>query len=218
VGESPRDAVESTLALLAKELEGTGFALKPGLMLVRKQSDLTHRLRTQTNRYNRAGLMARFEFSAWLESDRLGKWMKEHAPGRPAAVTKFDRLVIARQLKLPGRPHHAEWDVVDPASRPAAAAEVAAIVRDDILPWFAKVDDPAGALDELGGASSHPSIIRYAVATRHADLARARIAEFAREVPKFRETLDRLRRDGKPSAFRGSYESLAWVAIDAGVA
>jgi len=216
--ETPREAVEATLALLASELSDTGFALKPGLMLRRKVGDLTHSLRAQPNKSNREGQSARFRLSAWLESAELSAWKKAQAPDRPAAVAKFDSFVLARDLNFLGSPHHGDWDVVDPGERPAAAASIVEIVRSDTLPWFDKVSDPVSALDELMNGSLHSSIIEFAVATGNAEAARRRIAAIAAEKPKIAEVLERLRRDGKPAAFRDGLEPIVWTAIDAGVA
>jgi hypothetical protein len=211
--EGPREAVEATLGLLAEELEGTGFSFAPGLVLRRKAGDLTQTIRAQTDKHNKTGVLARFSLTAWLESAALGAWMKQRYPDRPPS-----RFVTARQLKSPGTPHHAGWDVVDQAIRRSVAAEAAQIVRVDILPWFEMVSDPAAALSTVLEEPWSPAIIPYAVATGHSATARQRVAELCEKNPAFRNTLERLHRDGKPAAYRDGLEPIAWNAIEAGVA
>jgi hypothetical protein len=217
VGEGPREAIDSTLAMLAEELIDTGLALKPGLKLRRKMDEQTHVIRTQASKWNRSGLQARFEISAWFESDLLGAWKKQRWPGRSPAITQFDRLVNTLQLKFPDTVHHAEWDVVDPAVRPQTAKDAAAIIRDQALPWFERMADPAAALGSLVTDSIQPSLVYYAVATGHSDAARSRIAELSVTSPSFAETLDAVRRDGKPAAYRNAYEPIAWAVVSCGL-
>jgi hypothetical protein len=214
----PREAVEAALRLLAAELADEGFALGTGLILRSRQGDTTRIIRTQTSKWNRSGVQARFELSAWFESDELAAFRKLRSPNRPASVMKFDRLVTTRKLRFPGSPRHAEWDVLDTAVRPAVAMEALAIIRADILPWFEKMRNPVEALAELLDGSIHSSLIAYAVATGYADAARTRIAALAIDKPQFGEVLDRLRREGKPAAFRSPLEQIAWTAIDCDVA
>jgi len=218
VGESPRDAIEATLKLIEAELADEGFMLKSGLILARKQSDHTHAIRTQAATRNRAGLMARFEISAWFESNRLAAWKKAHLPARPAAVTKFDRVVDIRQLKFPGTPHHAEWDVVDPGVRSQVAKEAANIVRAQALPWFELTSDPVLALGNLVTKSIQTSLVYHALATGHSDAARARIAEIAAGNAAFADVLEAVRRNGKPSSYRNAFEPIAWAAVSSGIA
>lgn len=218
MSESPRDAVEATLAMIAQELQGTGLELKPGLKLQRKPDGQRHVIRTQTSKWNRSAVQAWFELSAWFECDRLGAWMKAQSPGRPAAITRFDSLVNALQLMFPGTPHRAKWDVVDPAARAQAATEAAAIIRDQALPWFEKMGDPETALGDLLAKSTHPSLVYYAVATGHSEYARRRIAELAESNKVLAEVLDAVRRDGKPAAYRNAYEPIAWAAVSCGIA
>jgi hypothetical protein len=219
VSESPGEAVEETLKLIANELGDEGLALKPGLILKRKQGDQTHSIRAQCRTRNRAGAMARFELSAWFESDVLSSWCKERWPGRPASVTKFDRVVGVLDLKLPDSPRHAEWDVVELDVRHEVAAEAASIIRSQALPWFEKMSDPVTALAELGATPKpRASLIHYAVAAGRSDAARERIAALANSSPHFAGVLEAVRQDGKPAAYRNAFEPLAWAAVDCGIA
>ena len=218
MSESPRDAIEATLKLIEAELADEGFALKAGMILARKNGDQTHLIRAQAATRNKAGTMARFEISAFFESKRLAAWKKVQWPGRPAAVTKFDSLVDVLQLKFPGTPHRAEWDVVDPGVRFDVAKEAAAIIRAQALPWFELTSDPVLALAKLLAPSTHASLVYYAVAAGQPDAARARIAEIAAGNAAFAEVLENVRRNGKPSAYRNAFEPIAWAAVSAGIA
>lgn len=218
MSESPREAIEATLALVSAELSDTGLGLKPGLILKRKRGDQTHIIGTQARARNQAGVMARFEITAWLESDRLGAWKKSKWPDRSASITRFDRLVDTLRLVFPGTSRHAEWDVVDPSVRPAVAKEAAEIIRAQALPWFEQAGDPVAALGNLVTNSIQPSLIDYAVATDNLDAARARIAAIASSNAKFAETLEAVRQNGKPNAYRDAFEPIAWAAVSSGVA
>jgi len=218
VSESPRDAIEATLKLIENELADEGFALKPGMILSRNLGDQRHVIRSQAATRNRARAMACFEISAWFESKRLAAWKKEKLPDRPASITKFDGLVDTRQLKFPGTPHHAKWDVVDPGRRSGVATEAASIIRAQALPWFEMTSDPVLALRNLVTQSSHASLVDYAVAMGQHDAVRARIAELAASNAAFGNVLESVRRNGKPTAYRNAFEPIAWAAVSCGVA
>jgi hypothetical protein len=218
VGESPREAVEATLAAVAEQLADTKLTLKPGMVLRRKSGDRTDIIGTQTSKWNRAEVQARFEISACFESDRLGDWKKQRWPGRPPSVAKFDRLVDVLKLKFPGTPRQAGWDVVDPAARSTVASEAAAIIRSQALPWFDQMEDPTAALRRLVTESIHASLIYYAIASGEADAARRRVAEIANARESFATLLETVRRDGKPKAYRNVYEPIAWAAVECGLA
>lgn len=218
MSESPREAIEATLGLIAQELAGEGFAAKPGLALGRKLGDQGHRFHCQSSKWNRAGELAAFQLSAWFESDRLSSWKKMRCPGRPATVTRFDRVVATLQLKLPDSPRHAEWDAIDPARRPQVAREAAAIIRAQALPWFQLMGDPVATLSEADVIPNLASVIEYAVAAGHSDAARERVASLAASNANFARILEAVRLNGKPPAYRNAYEPIAWAAVECRIA
>ncbi len=215
---SPREAIEATLGLIAEELGSEGFALKPGLVLRRKLGNQGHAFHCQSSKWNRGGELAVFQLGAWFESDRLSSWRKARRPGRPAEVTKFDRVAATLQLKVPDSPHHAEWDAVDAARRPEVAREAAAIIRAQALPWFELMGDPVAALRASEVIPNLASVIQYAVATGHSDAARERVASLEQSNVHFAEILETVRANGKPAAYRNAYEPIAWAAVDCGIA
>lgn len=219
MNESPRQAIEATLGLIARELADEGFELKPGLMLRRKRGDRGHLFHSQSSKWNRSGELAIFQLSASFESDTLSAWVKKRWPDRPTEIAKYDRVVSAMQIKRPDSLRHVEWDAVDPGGRAQIAIDAASLIREQALPWFEMMSDPVAALNELvRSPMPRASVIHYAIASGHSDAARERIAALADGNPHFAGVLEAVRQNGKPSAYRNAYEPIAWAAIDCGVA
>jgi len=219
VGESPREAIEATLGLVARELTEEGFQLKPGPLLRRKREGQGHVIHCQSSKWNRSGEFAGFRLTAWFESDILSSWTKKRWPGRPTEIEKYDRVVSSMQIKRAGNPHHVEWDAVDPASRSEIAADVASLIREQALPWFEMMSDPVTALSELVRSPiPSPPVVHYAIATGHSEDARRSIAALREANVHFAKVLDDVRRNGKPPAYRNAFEPIAWAAVECGIA
>ncbi|WP_114226996.1 MULTISPECIES: hypothetical protein [Sphingomonas] len=216
--EAPRDAVEAMLGLIARELASDGFALKPGFAIKRVDGAFTDVIHCQTSKWNRRDVQAWFEISAVLETDAISRFRKARWPDRPPNVTRYDRFTVARQIKFPGTPHTVRWDALDVASRPAIAAEAAAIVRADILPWFARMRDPLNVLRSMDEGFTSANGLIYACALGLEDEARAYLAERAAANPAIAESLARMRADPANRKAGNAWDNVMLKALELNLA
>ncbi|MGN6589714.1 MAG: hypothetical protein ACTHKE_05420 [Sphingomicrobium sp.] len=218
MSETPREAVEATLALIAHGLADEGFALKPALAIKRKDGDFTDVISAQTSVWNRSGTQAWFGLTARLESGRFSKYRKQRWPDRPASVTRYDRFAASRQVKRPDTNLTCRWDALDPAKRPAIAATAVEIIRVDILPWLAAVRDPLAVLRGLEEGFLSGRGLAYACAWDLADEARAYLAEHAAANPALAETVARLKADPTDRKPGNAWDSVVLQAFELGLA
>ncbi|MEQ7873220.1 hypothetical protein ABDK56_04340 [Sphingomonas sp. ASV193] len=216
--ETPRDAVEATLAMIAAALAGEGFALKPGLKIKRVDGDYTDVIRTQTSVWNRTDTQAWFTLTAVIESGRFGRFLKARWPDRPANVSRHDRFVTSRQLKKPGTNLTCRWDAILPGDRAAIAEEATGNIRTQILPWFAAMRDPLAVVRQIPGPFAGTRLLHYALANGLEREMRAHLVEVSQKVPAFGEAMARMKAGTMDRRPGNSFDEIALRAIELGLA
>jgi len=221
--ESPRKAVEDTLRHLAERLEDLGFELRSGLKLARRRGDLVDELRAATDRGNRAGESVRVRFSAMIHSQAAERWAREQENPVLHAEGPFAGIVAARQLEFAEGIVGSDFDILSADDRPFVAEIVAAKVQSEVVPWFERMGDPAGALAALGCEPANETwILRLALAHGLDLEARDALARRCAQAPEFgrifAQYVLRIAAEGPPAGYHDTAEELAAFAVAAGIA
>ncbi|WP_066559236.1 hypothetical protein [Croceicoccus bisphenolivorans] len=221
--ETPREAVEDTLAQLAAALPDLGFEAKSGLKLVRRHGDLTQEIHAQPDRANRAGEVVRMRFSAMLQSALAKRWAKAQTDPELHAEGPWAGVIDTRQMHFEEGLNGRDFDVVNPDDRPFVADTVAAKVREDIMPWFDTMGDPVAALATLGtGVANEKWVLRHALAHGYDAEARDALAQRCLRWPEFGQLFAQyaiqIRANGYPQGYSDATEELAAFAVAAQIA
>lgn len=161
----------------------------------RVREDLTFAIRFQSDRNNIAGHRAAVWIHCGVSSRRLAEWRRRHPDAWIRREGPEAGWIVGAQIgNLGPSPCWMEWDFADKATRESQVDDAVAAIRRIILPFFARFDDPAGAVADLvhdpGTEMLQPSILEYALSSLGREAAEAAGRSCLESSPVIRSQFD----------------------------
>lgn len=221
--EPPRQVHLAAGEHIAEALAPKGFRFaKSRSTLTRRDGPFTYRIHFQADRHNTAGAHVQFWIHGGVENADAERWLAESEwPFPPRAQLGGGQI---GNLQLP----HAwwSWEIADPATRQSRTDDALSRVETVILPFFARLSDPASLADDLVhsvvAGVEHEDAVRLCYWQLGKSAAEQCIAFWVQRygaVDTFRAERDRVRDGGTvPLGYGNLVRSLGAIAGALGIA
>lgn len=204
--EAPRAVYAAGCAAISLALAAAGYRYSPsGFKCSKRSGDFTYEIQMSSSVYNVAGEHVLLSICGSAKSRRFKKWKIEAGLHNPTDH------VSSGQLGYLGAEHlYLEWDLADPATRPAVVQGAIDAIREFAFPWFAQFEDVPALCRQLIDRDvpmfDVVCAINFLMCFAGRDAATAAGRSFLVRRPDLVETYKqelRLRRDLGPLRIRG---------------
>jgi hypothetical protein len=195
---------------------------KSGPHALRAHGDFTFRISFQSSVRNVAGQNVALWIHAIVRSKRLSLWRTT----QPRSIRADDWVAGGQIGNLQHPPHWIDFNLAEPASRPATIANASSTIEHVALPFFASFEDVSGlcerlVTDDVPGLDA-PLALEFLLCFGNKAQAEAAFHRFLRARPdilrQYHVEMERFRRDGLPSTLRSGYAlQLAFATVAYGL-
>ena len=222
--EKPREAILDGLHIVDDALAKDGYAFSSsGLRFSRKHEDLAFQISVQSDRNNVAGQRAAVWVHAYVYSQTLTAWRKQHCsewirPNAPFALPFF-----VTQLGYLCHPAGwMEWDFADLEQRRLVANDLISCIQKGAFPAFSAIaTGPEGAAKFTHNESFSPEgLLEYILAVGQPALAQQTLNDYLDARPElrmqFKQLYQQFSKGGLPLYRTASAHDLAAFAVASG--